>query len=344
MSTTTARTAPASDASTAWKETLAADEEARFAEYGRRFAELQQTRSARQGAGRALHRKQLLALRGRLEVLGGLPEFAAQGLFARPRSYEVQVRLSNGGMDAVSDRRPDIRGFAFAVKGVSGPGALGNGPTDTQCFALINSSKFAFPKSDEFVEFVLAAAQGQGALLRHLVRRYGLLGGPKVLVQLLKSIGRPFSGFPSETFHSAAPIACGPYAVRVRLVPEADAATSGDGGAPAPGPQMWREQMSAALQAGPLHYRLKLQPFVDERRTPIEDASVDWPTPYTAVARLTLPQQSAGIDAALQASAESGVFDPWVALAAHRPLGDVMRARKVVYFVSQQGRGATTGG
>ena len=28
------------------------------------------------------------------------------------------------------------------------------------------------------------------------------------------------------------------------------------------------------------------------------------------------------------------------ALAAHRPLGDVQRARKVVYFASQQGRGA----
>mgnify|MGYP002755894772 CR=1 FL=1 len=38
--------------------------------------------------------------------------------------------------------------------------------------------------------------------------------------------------------------------------------------------------------------------------------------------------------------AESAVFDPWQALAAHRPLGDVMRARKAVYFVSQQGRGA----
>lgn len=330
------------EASTDWKESVAADEEARFADYGRRFAELQQRRSARHGAGRALHRKQLLALRGRLEVLGGLPEFAAQGLFARPRGYDVRVRLSNGGMDPVSDRRPDIRGFAFAVQGVSGPGALGHGPTDTQCFTLINSSKFAFPKSDEFVEFVLAAAQGQGALLRHLVRRYGLLGGPKVLVQLLKSVGRPFSGFPTEIFHSAAPIACGAYAVRVRLVPEQDA-PAGTADAPLPGPQMWREQVSAALQAGPLHYRLELQPFVDERRTPIEDASVDWPTPYTAVARLTLPQQSAGIDAALQASAESGVFDPWVALAAHRPLGDVMRARKVVYFVSQQGRGASTG-
>lgn len=35
---------------------------------------------------------------------------------------------------------------------------------------------------------------------------------------------------------------------------------------------------------------------------------------------------------------EQAAFDPWKALAEHRPLGDVMRARKVVYFESQQGR------
>ena len=37
---------------------------------------------------------------------------------------------------------------------------------------------------------------------------------------------------------------------------------------------------------------------------------------------------------------EGCVIDPWQALAEHRPLGDVQRARKVVYYASQRGRGA----
>ena len=37
---------------------------------------------------------------------------------------------------------------------------------------------------------------------------------------------------------------------------------------------------------------------------------------------------------------EAAVFDPWQALVAHRPMGDVQRARKVVYFARQKGRGA----
>lgn len=83
-------------------------------------------------------------------------------------------------------------------------------------------------------------------------------------------------------------------------------------------------------------------PFVDERTTPIEDASVNWPTSYTTVARLTLPVQDLASEAGRAAAEkiEASVFDPWQALAAHRPLGDVQRARKVIYFQSQKGRGA----
>lgn len=76
--------------------------------------------------------------------------------------------------------------------------------------------------------------------------------------------------------------------------------------------------------------------------TPIEDASVNWSTPYHTVARRMLPLQDLGSAQALALARqmEAGVIDPWQALAAHRPLGDVQRARKVVYFASQKGRGA----
>ena len=90
-----------------------------------------------------------------------------------------------------------------------------------------------------------------------------------------------------------------------------------------------------------LHWDLQLQPFVNETLTPIEDASVQWPTTYTTVARLTLPAQDTGADPEFAQTVESAVFDPWQALIAHRPLGDVMRARKVVYFASQTERGAS---
>jgi hypothetical protein len=73
--------------------------------------------------------------------------------------------------------------------------------------------------------------------------------------------------------------------------------------------------------------------------TPIEDASKVWPdaeTPIVTVGRLALTAPS---DEAAR-MAEAGKFDPWASLAAHRPLGEAQRARKVAYFTSQQGRRA----
>jgi hypothetical protein len=104
----------------------------------------------------------------------------------------------------------------------------------------------------------------------------------------------------------------------------------------------WNADFSARLAKHALQWDLQLQPFVSEALTPIEDASVNWPSAYTTVARLTLPKQdtTSRKGQALATALEAAVFDPWHALAAHRPLGDVQRARKVVYFESQKGRGA----
>lgn len=320
---------------TDWKEVVAADEAQRFAGYARQFAELQARKSHKYGNGRGLHRKQLTAARGQLQVLGDLPAFAANGLFAHAGQYEVRVRLSNGGMDKTSDRKPDIRGFSFSVLGVQGDSALGNGPAKSQDFTLINQEKFAFPQSAEFVDFVVAASHGGGALIKFLVQRHGLLGAARQIAKTVKTFGRPFGGFAAHAMHSAAPIACGPYAVRVRLVPHAS------NGAPVAQVQDdWNAEFSGRLRQQDLQWDLQLQPFVNEATTPVEDASVDWPTPYITVARLTLPRQDPAADPTLAAQVEAAVFDPWQALAAHRPLGDVMRARKVVYFESQKGRGA----
>jgi len=323
--------------STEWKEEVAPEEAQRYAEYARQFAQIQVRKSARWGPGRALHRKQLTAAYGTLEVLGSLPGYARHGLFAKPHDYDVWVRLSNGGMDRAPDEAPDVRGFAIRVLGVEGESALGDGPAKGQDFTLINQESFAFPGADDFVQFVVAASKGKGELFKHVFRRYGLLGGPRQLARMMSMAGRPFSGFATETFFSAAPMANGPYAARVRLVP-----ASSNGTAALDASSDWAVDFRNRLARGPLHWDLQLQYYTDEKTTPIEDASVSWPTPYTTVARLMLPQQdtSSPEGRELLEKVEACVIDPWQALAAHRPLGDVQRARKVVYFESQKGRGA----
>ena len=323
--------------STSWQEKIAPDEEQRYAVYAQQFAQLQARKSARWGTGRALHRKQLTAAHGTLETLDGLPAYARHGLFAKPHFHDVWVRLSNGGPDRAPDRAPDVRGFSLRVFGVDGASALGNGPAKSQDFTLINQEVFAFPTSDEFVAFVIAASQGKGEMFKYIFKRYGLLGGPRQLGKLLKVAGKPFSGFATEPLFSTLPMANGPYAVRVRLLPAAS-----NGTATAGANEDWAGDFCARLARHPLHWDLQLQFYASEALTPIENASVNWATPYSTVARLMLPKQDcASADGkALCEKVEGTVIDPWQALAVHRPLGDVQRARKVVYFQSQKGRGA----
>jgi len=142
-----------------------------------------------------------------------------------------------------------------------------------------------------------------------------------------------FSGFVSETFWSAAPIANGPYAARVRLMPSEPS--------PAGGSTDQADDVVARIAQGPLAFDLQLQFFTDESVTPIEDPTVDWTTPYVTVARLTIPQQdtTSPEGQALQEHVEGLAFDPWAALVEHRPLGEIMRARKSAYRASQLGRG-----
>ena len=323
--------------STDWREQIAPGEEARYAGHARVFEAIQKRKSERWGTGRTLHRKQLTAAHGSLEVLDGVPAFARHGLFETPGDHEVWVRLSNGGLDRAPDKVPDVRGFALRVFGVEGPSALGNGLAVSQDFLLINQETFAFPGSEAFVEFVAAASHGNGALLKHIFKRYGLAGAPRQLGKLLKLAGQPFGGFATQAMFSAVPMACGPYAVRARLLPAVS------NGKPTPGARNdWGADFSQRLRGQPLHWDLQLQFYTSETLTPIEDASVNWATPYTTVARLMLPRQdtAAPDGVVLAQKVESAVFDPWQALADHRPLGDVQRARKVVYFASQKGRGA----
>jgi hypothetical protein len=314
---------------------MAGDEAQRFEQFGRQFAAMQSQMSAPGEQGRALHRRGLLALKGTLEVLADLPEPARHGLFAQPGHFDAWVRLSNGGPGRQPDHRPDVRGFAIKAWGVQGPGAMGQAQVDSQDFLLIQRSVSGFARSAEFAAVALASAKGPLAVLAALVRHHGLLGGLRRLKGLVAGLNTPFSGFATERFHSALPLACGPYAARVRLLPPAGET------AQAGAQNDWAADVTGRLAQQALVCALQLQFFVSEALTPIEDGSVDWPesvAPYVTVARLTLPRQAA--DPAFAEQVEAARFDPWGGLAAHRPLGELMRARKAVYYASQQGRNA----
>ncbi|HNI89911.1 MAG TPA: catalase [Leptospiraceae bacterium] len=292
-----------------WKEEIASDEEVRFNGYAKSIEEIQKKKSAQYGTGRALHRKIICGLKAKLEILGNIPDYAKVGLFAKAQTFDALIRISNGGVDVKPDSVPDIRGFALKVLGQNGPNALGSGNTDSQDFTLINQSAFAFPKSAPFIALVIAASESPFSLIKHLFGTYGVIGGFQRVVKTAKTFGKPFSGFMTETFYSAAPIACGDYAGRVRLLPVSNQKITSSNNSDL------SIDIKKRLATEDVEFYLQMQFFVNEKITPIEDASVDWlesESPYITLGKLTIPKQNPDSEEgkALNEKIEKSVFDP----------------------------------
>ena len=91
-------------------------------------------------------------------------------------------------------------------------------------------------------------------------------------------------------------------------------------------------------------FELRVQLATDLDKMPIEDASARWDeneSPYRVVGVLRFSPQSAWSEPKSQAWDERMAFNPANSLEAHRPLGQVMRARLFVYERLQDWRRRT---
>jgi catalase len=323
--------------SKSFKEVIPSGEEEKFAQYAKQLKAIHKAKSRKHGKGRLLHRKGLLAIRGELKVDAGLTGPARQGIFSEARTYPVVIRLSNGSLDIQPDKKPDIRGFAMKVMNVKGKSVLTGNATTEQDFVMINHSAFSSARAEDFLDVLLALAQGPGTLIKHLIKTHGFFGAFKVVGRLGKVLGKKFHSFGRETFSTALAIRNGDYAAKLRIRPLTE-------NLPKTGKEDLTADLREHLKGYAIEYAVELQFYTDDQTTPIEDGSAEWPedqSPFVRVATLTLPPQalSGATYEAFAAEVEKMKFDPWNAIEEHRPLGNIMRARKHAYYASQQERG-----
>jgi hypothetical protein len=90
----------------------------------------------------------------------------------------------------------------------------------------------------------------------------------------------------------------------------------------------------------------RVQLCTDLTRMPVEDASVEWDehlSPSLTIARVTVQPQNAYSNPRRVWVDEQLSFNPWHSLAAHRPLGNIMRARFKAYQASSHFRHSAEG-
>ncbi len=160
--------------------------------------------------------------------------------------------------------------------------------------------------------------------------------------------GQPETHILGETFYSQVPIRYGAYVAKVAVRPaspdleslrQAPLNVNGK-------PNGLREAVAAHFAEHDAAWEVCVQLNTSTETMPIEDASVAWSeeeSPYLPVARITVPRQD-GWDEGKHADIDDRMsFSPWHGLAAHRPLGAIMRVRKAVYESSVRFRAEANG-
>jgi hypothetical protein len=300
---------------------------------------------------RSVHAKSHGLLVGELRIAPGLPSELAQGIFARSGTLPVVMRLSTTPGDILPDDVSTPRGMAIKIIGVEGERLPGTEGDVTQDFILINGPAFNKPDAKSFAKNLklLAAttdkAEGAkqvlSAALRGLEKAVEAVGGQSATLTALG--GHPETNPLGETYYSQVPVLFGEYFGKICVRP-ATPSLQALHKAPVDlkdRPDGLRDVVAEHFEQQGAEWELCVQLCTDISEMPIEDASVVWDeqlSPYRPVARIVMGAQASWSDDRARTIDEGLAFNPWHGVAAHRPLGGVMRVRRGAYLAAARFR------
>ncbi len=303
--------------------------------------------TAGQEGGHALrvsHAKSTGLLTGELVVLGDMPVELAQGLFAKPGRYEVLVRLAQGPGEMLDDSISTHRGMAIKVLGVDGEHISEAAERGTQDFVLENGKAFINSDASRFLLNLRAGVSNAPMLPEGVKKAVSKISrATNAAVQALGGEVKTLDFFGHKPLHplaegyfSQVPIRYGDHVAKLGVFPSdaVHAALDGVTVDASDDPDAFRSAVVDWFSRSGAEFDIAVQLCTDLDTMPVEDASVEWPeedSPYRVVARLVLPPQAAHSRARADFFDERLSFRPANSLAAHRPLGQIMRARLFVY-------------
>jgi hypothetical protein len=300
------------------------------------------------------HAKSHGVLRGELTVYPDLGPHLRQGLFATPATYPVIARISTAGGEIRSDQVHLLRGMAIKVLRVNGPKVLPEDDGVAQDFLLVNEPTITFGDVHAYRKAMpLAATLAKAPDVA--VKVAGALA--RVIAGVLKTVHIPppkpveLFAVPNvhilgQTFHTMGALRYGDYIAKLSAAPLSESVRAlvdrpvegrlGD--------DALRELVVDFFASNSAEYELRAQLCTDLNIMPVEDASKRWPdtrsanqpiaSPHEPIAKITFPAQNADSPARRAYADDVLSFNPWHALADHRPLGSINRVRIKVYEAS----------
>jgi hypothetical protein len=305
-------------------------------------------------AVRDAHAKNHGILRGELEIYGNLPEHLAQGLFKEPRKYPVIIRFSTAPGMIEPDKKSSQRGMAIKIIGVEGEKFLDEDRDAlTQDFLLVNYPIIPTgtvkdyldqqKKVEEYINTPELFQSVQGAML---------VAGRKIKNLIGKEedpnhFSIPGSHILGDRYFSMAAIRYGDYVAKISIAPKSENVAS------LHGKDMDEDLMKSEPESflttivknffenQTAVYELSAQLCTDLEKMPVEDGSVQWmeeDSPFQAIASLTISPQNTFSPERRAYGDDVLSFNPFHCLPEHRPLGNIMRVRKLAYETSSKYR------
>ena len=264
-------------------------------------------------------------------------------MFAAPAEHPVILRLSTNAGDILPDTIILPRGLALKVLDVEGerlPGAEGR----TQNFVLVNGPVFQAKTADKFLGSLKKLAgttdrlEGTKEVMSTVMRGVNTaLEAVGVSSPAIQSLGGAPNVDPmGETYYSVTPFRYGDYIAKFAVVPVSPDLlsrvkevidVSGS-------PDAIRQHIKGEMLIFDGIWELRVQLCRDLDRQPVEDPTVQWmeeDSPFQTVATIHAGRQDSWDNSQVHKVDEQMRFSPWTGLAAHRPLGDINRARKEPY-------------
>lgn len=261
----------------------------------------------------------------RFVVCSDLSEDLRVGFLVPDASYPATLRFSNAGALIVNDREADLRGLAAKIrvdKHVEHD-FLG---TNAEIHHAKNAFEAMWASYYLYKSGLVAKVLGIGRLML----KVGFQSGQRIIKTLNYQVNRPVISLATETFWSRSPYRFGQVVGRFRIgavqAPEPLGAETDSLGV----------DLAKRCEGRAVEYILELQRYHDEATTPLEDSTLAWSTPFERIGTFRIEK---GTSLQNFTDVEPLQFSPWnISSEEFEPLGNMNRARKLVYQASQRAR------
>jgi hypothetical protein len=296
---------------------------------------------------RGQHAKATGCVTAEFQIADDVPVELRHGVFSQPgRTFDAIARFSNSPGTFEKDGTGAARGLAIKLLNVQGTRAVPEDGDDTQDFLMIDHPVFPFPNPKAYVDTI---GRKNLPLIGNLVAAAHLIVLERDELAILKAIRGKHVASPLEiTYWSGAPFWLGDAAGgRGHAVKYSAVSRHANRTPPPTHPEhleadYFTRALASGLATQEAVFDFKVQLQTDAEKMPVEDVAVEWDEGASrpiVIATLLIPPQPVDPSGDLAVRCEPMSFNPWHALAEHRPLGGMNRLRKVVYQASVEKRG-----